>query len=114
MPIPIPKPMVLGDIDLHYMIFAEAQVLPFAGEHQPSLLKSDARIVVAAKRKETSIVASRLAPSTVTNTMTSITKLNNLTNFKMAAANSPWSVVLWYVKLPLDHDALTPSMRWFI
>ena len=57
MPMPIPKPLVLGDIDLHYTTFAEAQVLPFTGKHQPSLVKSVARIVAAAKRKEASIVA---------------------------------------------------------
>ena len=71
MPRSFPKPLVLGDIDLHYMTFAEAQVLPFIGEHQPFLVKSVARIVVGAKRnKEASIVASHLAPSRVTNTVT--------------------------------------------
>jgi hypothetical protein len=40
MPIPIPKPKVLGDTDLHYLTFAEAQLLPFTGEHQLSLEKS--------------------------------------------------------------------------
>ena len=82
MPMPIPKPLVMGDIDLHYMTFAEAQVLPFTGEHQPSLVKSAARIATAAKSKEASIVASRLAPSRVTNILTSITKLKKSVEFQ--------------------------------
>jgi hypothetical protein len=86
MPMPFPKPLVLGDIDLPYITFAESQVLPCIGEHQPSLVKSVARIVAAAKRnKETSIGASRLASSRV----------------QMRSQ----SVVLWYVTLALDHDA---------
>ena len=93
MPMPIPKPLVMGDVDLPYMTFAEAQVLPFTGEHQPSLVKSAARIAAAAKRKEASIAASRLAPSRVTNTLTSITKLKNRSNFKMAAATRVRGVV---------------------
>ena len=68
MPMPIPKPLVMGDVDLHYMTLAEAHVLPFTGEHRPSLVKSDARIAAAAKRKEASIVASRLTPLRITNT----------------------------------------------
>jgi hypothetical protein len=36
----IPKPKVLEHTDLHLMNFAEAQVLPFTGEHQPSFEKS--------------------------------------------------------------------------
>jgi len=63
MPMPFPKSLVMGDVDRHYMTFAEAQVLPFTGEHQPSLVKFAARIAAASKRKEASIVASRLTPS---------------------------------------------------
>jgi hypothetical protein len=81
---PFPKPLMLGDIDLYYMTFAEAQVLPIIGEHQPSLGKSVARIVAAAKRnKEASIVAFRLSPSRVANTLTFIMKLKVRSNFKI-------------------------------
>jgi hypothetical protein len=48
----IPKPKVLGDINLHYMTFAEAQLLPFTGEHQSSLKKSALRTTSATKRNE--------------------------------------------------------------
>ncbi len=94
MPMPIPKPFVLGDIDIHYMTFAEAQVLPFTSEHQPSLVKSAACIACDAKRKEASIAASRLAPSRVTSTLTSIMKLKNRSNFKMATATRVRGVVV--------------------
>jgi hypothetical protein len=86
MPMPISKPLVLGDIDYHYMTFAEAQVLPFIGSHQPSLVKSVARIDVAAKRKEAGTIAPRFAPSRVTHSLTYITKQTNRSNFKMTAA----------------------------
>ena len=85
MKMPILKPLVLGDIDLHYMAFAEAQILPFTGEHQPSLVETAERIVVVAKRNEASIVASRLAPSRVTHTLAPIIQLKNRSNFKTAA-----------------------------
>jgi len=78
---PIPKPMVLVHVNLHYKKFAEAQVLPFTGEHRSFLEKIIERIVVAAKSKEASIVTSRLAPSRVTNTLTSIMKQKNMSNF---------------------------------
>jgi len=53
-PMHIPKPVVLGDVNLHYITFAEAQILPFiAGDYQPSLIvKSDERIVAAANQEE--------------------------------------------------------------
>ena len=94
MPMSIPKPLVFGDIDLHYMTFAEAQVVPFTGEHQPSLVKSVALIVVAAKRKEARIITYRLAPLRVTNTSTSIMKLRNRSNFKMAVVTRARGVVV--------------------
>ena len=94
MPMPIPKPLVLGDIDLHYMAFAEAHVIPFTDEHQPSLMKSNARIDVAPKRKEASIIASRLALSRVTNILTYVMKHKNRSNFKLAAATRVRGVVV--------------------
>jgi hypothetical protein len=44
MPMPIPKPIAVGDTieDLHYMSFADAQVLPFTNAHQPSLAATSA------------------------------------------------------------------------
>ena len=95
MRMPVPKPLVLGDIDLHYMTFDEARVLPFTNEHQPSLVKSVTRIVAAAERnKEARIAASRLAPSRVTHTSNSIMKLKDRSNFKMAAATRVRGVVV--------------------
>jgi hypothetical protein len=114
MPMLIQKPLVLDDIDLHYTTFAEAQVLPFTDEHQPSRVKSVARINVAVKRnKEASIVASSLDPSRVTNTLNYIMKLKDRSNFKMVAATIVRGVVVCII-LALDHDAFTPSTQWFI
>ncbi len=60
MPMLIPKPRVLGDIDLHYMTFAEAQLFPFTGEHQPSLTKSALRkAAFDRKRKQLPELVSR-------------------------------------------------------
>jgi hypothetical protein len=112
------------------MNFVEAHVLPFTGEHQPSLVKSAARIAAAAKRKEARIVASRLAPSRVTNTLSSVTKLKNRSNFKIAAATRVRGVVVCntcfrprciysqyavvHMKPPLeenDQDPATPTSK---
>jgi hypothetical protein len=113
MPMPFPKPLVLGDIDFHYMTFAEAQVLPFIGEYQPSLVKSVARIVDTAKRnKEASIIASRLAPSRVTITLPFIMKLNDWSNLKMAAATKVRGVVV--CNTCFRPRCITPNMQWFI
>ena len=94
------------------MTFAESQVIPFIGEHQPSLVKSVARIVAATKRnKEAKIAASRLAPSRVTNTLTFIMKLKDRSNFKMAAAIRVHGVVVCNTCF---RPRCIPIMQWFI
>ena len=64
MPMHIPKPRVLWDTDLHNMTFAEAQLFPFTGEHQPSLAKFALRKAVIDNKKK-AIPGARLALSRV-------------------------------------------------
>ena len=54
MPMPIPKPKGMGEevADLAYMSFAEAQLLQFTGEHQPSLAASRLRKDATTKKKQ--------------------------------------------------------------
>ena len=53
MPMPIPKPIVIRDkdIDVEYMNFADARLLPFTNNHQPSL--AVAALCVATRQKKT-------------------------------------------------------------
>ena len=55
MPIPIPKPIGVGDkeTNVEYMSFAEAHHLPFTNAHQPSLAATTLR---AATRKKKTVV----------------------------------------------------------
>jgi len=65
---PIPKPTTVGDtfVDLQYMSFADAQVLPFTNAHQPSLVATTLRLVIVAKKKQIALAltlrVARLAP----------------------------------------------------
>ena len=46
MPMPIPKPILIGDqdIDVEYMSFADASILPFTNKHKPSLAVASLRV----------------------------------------------------------------------
>ena len=91
MPMPIIKQVEVGDksLDLHYLSFADAQVLPFTNKLQPSLESTTLR--VAAKKKKNvateQLGASRcaLAPN--------IEKLKNRYCFKIGIASRVRGVV---------------------
>ena len=70
-----------------YMGFAEAQLLKFTGEHQPSLVAARLRKEAAAKKKQAN-ERSQLGSSRVVQTIAqNITKLKNKTDFKIASAS---------------------------
>jgi hypothetical protein len=95
MPMPIPKPTTVGDTtaDLHYMSFADAQVLPFTNAHQPSLAATVARLAAAAKKKA-ALAASKTGAARLTSSMAyNITKLKNKTAFKIGISNRVRGVV---------------------
>ena len=69
-----------------YMSFDEAQVLPFTGEHQPSLSDALLRAVADTKKKQAR-QRSQLGSARVTySTAPNITKLKNKSSFKIASA----------------------------
>ena len=84
MPMHIPKPIVIGDkdIDVEYMSFVDARLLPFTNKHQPSLAVAASR--VATRQKNT---AARVQlPTARLPTTLLITKLKNKSNFKVGHA----------------------------
>jgi hypothetical protein len=91
MPMPIIKQVEVGDksSDLHYLSFADAQVLPFTDKFQPSLEATTLR--VAAKKKKT--VASKNLGASRCALAPNIEKLKNRTCFKMGVASRVRGVV---------------------
>jgi len=91
MPMSIIKQLEVGDksSDLHYLSFADAQVLPFTDKFQPSLEATTLR--VAAKKKKT--VASKNLGASRCALAPNIEKLKNRTCFKMGVASRVRGVV---------------------
>ncbi len=94
MPMPIIKQVEVRDksSDLHYLSFADAQVLPFTNKFQPSLEATT--LSVAAKKKKT--VASTYLGASRCAWAPNIEKLKNRNCFKMGDAKMlQESVELW-------------------
>ncbi len=93
MPMPIPKPIGVGDkeTDVLYMSFVEAHTLPFTNEHQTSLTATTLR--AATRKKKTTIRQQIMLRVASLSTAPSITKLKNKSNFKIGVAAKVRGVV---------------------
>ena len=59
-PMPISKPIIVGDKEIEYMSFADAHTLPFTNEYQPSLAVT--ALCAATRKKKTAFYENNFHP----------------------------------------------------